>query len=96
LFTSKPVANDRLTQSSSKDELISKAVAEESEEHLDRAGGHHNRNNNIDENDNSNENDDGLHDVQDSEAKKAREAKNAERIELDLGSGDLSLGDFGI
>ncbi|KAF9125772.1 hypothetical protein BGW39_007175 [Mortierella sp. 14UC] len=93
LFASKSASNDRLPQSSSKDDLISKAVAEESEEHLNETGDH--GNNDDDEND-EDDGDHGLHEVEDLEAKKAREAKNAERIELDLGTGDLSLGDFGI
>ncbi|KAG0273120.1 hypothetical protein BGZ95_011059 [Linnemannia exigua] len=98
LFTSKPASTDRLPQSSSKDDLISKAVAEESEEHLNETGDHDHNNNSDDdgENDDYDNEDDGLHEFEDPEAKKAREAKNAERIEIDLGSGDLSLGDFGI
>ncbi|KAG0380398.1 hypothetical protein BGX24_008520 [Mortierella sp. AD032] len=98
LFTSKSASTDRLPQSSSKDDLISKAVAEECEEHLNETGVHDHNNNNDDdgENDDDDNEDDGVHEVEDPEAKKAREAKNAERIELDLGSGDLSLGDFGI
>ncbi|KAK3845482.1 MAG: hypothetical protein J3R72DRAFT_435887 [Linnemannia gamsii] len=98
LFTSKSASTDRLPQSSSKDDLISKAVAEECEEHLNETGVNDHNNNNDDdgENDDDDNEDDGVHEVEDPEAKKAREAKNAERIELDLGSGDLSLGDFGI
>ncbi|KAF9902607.1 hypothetical protein EC991_004740 [Linnemannia zychae] len=96
LFTSKSASTDRLPQSSSKDDLISKAVAEESEEHLNETSDHNNRNDDDDENDDDIDDDDGLHEIEDPEAKKIREAKNAERIELDLGSGDLSLGDFGI
>ncbi|KAG0072991.1 hypothetical protein BGZ89_000599 [Linnemannia elongata] len=87
---------DRLPQSTSKEDLISKTVTEESEEHLD------NQNNSNEDGDDHHEDEDrddkgdDAHEVEDPEAKKAREAKNAERIELDLGSGDLSLGDFGI
>jgi hypothetical protein len=100
LFTSSktPSSGDRLPQSTSKDDLISKVVAEESEEHLNDQDT--NNHDDGDVNDDDGDDDDGegddIHEVEDPEAKKAREAKNAERIELDLGSGDLSLGDFGI
>lgn len=97
LFTSSKSPSttaDRLPQSTSKDDLISKAVAEESEEHLE------DQNNNYEDGDDQDEDEDGNyggeHEVEDPETKRAREAKNAERIELDLGSGDLSFGDFGI
>ncbi|KAF9101213.1 hypothetical protein BGX29_005879 [Mortierella sp. GBA35] len=88
-------AFDRLPQSVSKDDLISKTLAEEPENQIDERDGDNN-NENEDDEDEDDGNGDEVHEIEDPEAKKAREAKNAERIELDLGSGDLSLGDFGI
>ncbi|KAF8935449.1 hypothetical protein BGZ47_009929 [Haplosporangium gracile] len=102
LFTSsKPPSSssaDRLPQSASKDDLISKAVAEESEEHLnDHDTSDEDGNDQHDENgDDDDDEGHNIDEVEDPEAKRARETKNAERIEIDLGSGDLSLGDFGI
>lgn len=90
-------SGDRLPQSTSKDDLISKAVAEEAEEHLsDPDTNNHDDGDDRDYGDDDDGEGDDIHVIEDSEAKRAREAKNAERIELDLGSGDLSLGDFGI
>ncbi|KAG0283292.1 hypothetical protein BGZ96_012339 [Linnemannia gamsii] len=90
-------SGDRLPQSTSKDDLISKAVAEEAEEHLnDSDTNNHDDGDDQDYGDDDEGQGDETHEIEDPEVKRAREAKNAERIELDLGSGDLSLGDFGI
>ncbi|KAG9069455.1 hypothetical protein KI688_010357 [Linnemannia hyalina] len=98
LFTSSksPSASaDRLPQSTSKDDLISKAVAEECEEHLNYQDNNYEDGDDHDGDEDGNDGGDNVHEVEDPETKRARETKNAERIELDLGSGDLSLGDFG-
>lgn len=99
LFTSSKspsTSADRLPQSTSKEDLISKAVAEESKEHLNDQDNTNEDEDDHDEDDDGDDGGDDVHEVEDPEAKMVREAKNAERIELDLGSGDLSLGDFGI
>ncbi|KAF9546195.1 hypothetical protein EC957_009933 [Mortierella hygrophila] len=98
LFTSSKspsTSADRLPQSTSKDDLISKTVAEESEEHLNYQDNNYEDGDDHDEDEDGNDGGDNVHEIEDPETKRAREAKNAERIELDLGSGDLSLGDFG-
>lgn len=98
LFTSSksPASADRLPQSTSKDDLISKTVAEESEEHLNDQDNNSEDEDDHDEDEDADDGGDVVHEVEDPEARRVREAKNAERIELDLGTGDLSLGDFGI
>ncbi|KAF9354965.1 hypothetical protein BGX26_007157 [Mortierella sp. AD094] len=82
--SSKPTSSDRIQGSSSKDDLISKTVPEESDE------------SNMTAADEEDEDEDEHEEIEDSVAKQEREAKNAERIELDLGPSDMSLGDFGL
>ncbi|KAF9115160.1 hypothetical protein BGX27_008751 [Mortierella sp. AM989] len=87
--SSKLMSSDRIQASSSKDDLISKVVLEEHEESgstkLSKMNGE------VDENE-----EEEVEEAEDPVAKQEREAKNAERIELDLGLSDMSLGDFGL
>ncbi|KAF9296774.1 hypothetical protein BGZ74_010165 [Mortierella antarctica] len=75
--------------SSSRDDLINPAIAEEAEDGDEGEEG---------EDEDGDDDDDGEDGFdlppEDPEAKRQREAKNAERIELDLGGGELSM-DFG-
>ncbi|KAF9944692.1 hypothetical protein BGZ70_004418, partial [Mortierella alpina] len=91
LFISSKPSPAPLPASASKDELISKAVPEEED---DEEGG---------EEDNEDDDEDEVGDgtvcgdlMEDVDAKKERDAKNAERIELDLGLSDMDLSDFGL
>ncbi|KAI1318444.1 hypothetical protein EDD11_006528 [Mortierella claussenii] len=85
-------ATAALPPSSSREDLISKSIHEDPEGNAGRqsiesaiAGGQ----NDDDEEEYEDK-------IEDSVAKMEREARNAERIELDLGSSDLGFGDFGI
>lgn len=72
--------------SSSRDDLINPAIAEEAEDGDEGEEG---------EDEDGDDDEDGFDlPSEDPEAKRQREAKNAERIELDLGGGELSM-DFG-
>ncbi|KAG0265754.1 hypothetical protein BG011_004108 [Mortierella polycephala] len=82
--STKPPAQDRLPTSISKVDLLSKALEEEQEDD--------NHNQEVEEE----ECKEYEIQVDDPEAKNAREVKNAERIELDLGSSDIDLSNFGI
>ncbi|KAG0208289.1 hypothetical protein BGX28_000681 [Mortierella sp. GBA30] len=85
--SSKPSSTpERLPTSPSKDELISKAVSDEEEEEEEEE----------DDGDEANEEKYYMDPVEDTVAKNEREAKNAERIELDLGSSAIDFGDFGL
>ncbi|KAF9175463.1 hypothetical protein BGX21_007562 [Mortierella sp. AD011] len=84
--SSKPTSSDRIQGSSSKDDLISKTVLEESGESNMTA---------TDEGD-GDEDEDEDEEMEDPASKQEREAKNAERIELDFGPSDMSFGDFGL
>ncbi|KAG0228847.1 hypothetical protein BGX31_006435 [Mortierella sp. GBA43] len=96
--SSRQSLSERVPTSTSKVELISKAVLEEQEgdnkqedcKALDSDGMAEVE----DKGDGTAMEPDELEGV-DNVAKKAREAKNAERIELDFGSGSMDLGDFG-
>ncbi|KAG0036713.1 hypothetical protein BGZ82_003806 [Podila clonocystis] len=73
--------------SSSRDDLINPAIAEEAEDDDEGEDG--------EDEDGDDDGEDGFDlPPEDPEAKRQREAKNAERIELDLGGGELSM-DFG-
>ncbi|KAF9949959.1 hypothetical protein BGZ72_008276 [Mortierella alpina] len=88
-ISSKPLPTP-LSASASKDELISKAMPEEEEEEEGEGN---------DDDDDEDEAGDGTvcEDLtEDADAKKERDAKNAERIELDLGLSDMDLSDFGL
>ncbi|KAF9192870.1 hypothetical protein BGZ51_004633 [Haplosporangium sp. Z 767] len=82
--STKPSAQDRLPTSTSRIDLLSKALEEEQEDD--------GRDQEIEEEKRK----ECEIQADDPEAKNAREVKNAERIELDLGSSDIDLGDFGI
>ncbi|KAF9276651.1 hypothetical protein BGZ68_009866 [Mortierella alpina] len=88
LFISSKPTPTPLPASASKEELDSKAVSKEEGEE--------------EEENNGDDDEDEVGDgtvcgdlVEDADAKKERDAKNAERIELDLGLSDMDLGDFG-
>ncbi|KAG0331179.1 hypothetical protein BG004_001796 [Podila humilis] len=86
-------SKSQVPTSSSKDDLIARTISEEGEDGSD-------------DDEDGEENEDGDEDVEDDdefeipeedpEAKRLREAKNAERIELDLGGGGLSMAEFGL
>ncbi|KAF9980033.1 hypothetical protein BGZ75_008948 [Mortierella antarctica] len=91
LFISSKPSPTPMPASTSKDELFSKAVPEEEEEEEEEEG-----------EDSGDDGDDEVGDgtvcgdlVEDVDVKKERDAKNAERIELDLGLSDMDLSDFG-
>lgn len=76
--------------SSSRDDLINPTIAEEAEDGDEGEEGE-----DEDGDDDDDDGEDGFDlPPEDPEAKRQREAKNAERIELDLGGGELSM-DFG-
>ncbi|CAO3563185.1 unnamed protein product [Mortierella alpina] len=93
LFISSKPSSTPLQPSVSKDGLISKAVLEEEDDDDEEEGG---------EEDNDDDEDEGGDGtvcgdlVEDADAKRERDAKNAERIELDLGLSDMDLSDFGL
>ncbi|KAF8930264.1 hypothetical protein EDD21DRAFT_438663 [Dissophora ornata] len=86
--SSKPSPSDRLPPSSFKPDLASKTVLEEQGETVEVEGERYD--------DAAAEEEEEEVEEEDLAAKMEREAKNAERIELDLGSTDMSLGDFSI
>lgn len=82
------VSKPSMPSSSSRDELINPAIAEETEDGDEDEEG--------EDEDGDDDGEDGFElPPEDPEAKRQREAKNAERIELDLGGGELSMADFG-
>lgn len=77
-----------MPSSSSRDDLINPAIAEETEDGDEGEEG--------EDEDGDDDGEDGFElPPEDPETKRQREAKNAERIELDLGGGELSMADFG-
>ncbi|KFH71398.1 hypothetical protein MVEG_01697 [Podila verticillata NRRL 6337] len=82
------VSKPSMPSSSSRDDLINPAIAEETEDGDEGEEG--------EDEDGDDDGEDGFElPPEDPEAKRQREAKNAERIELDLGGGELSMADFG-
>ncbi|KAF9432304.1 hypothetical protein BGZ76_010994, partial [Entomortierella beljakovae] len=88
LFSSSRLScSDRIQTSSSKEDLISPVPEEQEAKDGSSSDA---------ENDEEGEEEEEEADLEDPIAKQLREAKNAERIVLDLGTGDMSLGDFGL